>query len=86
MTPDMDWSNIENDHVKTISSFDNSKVEELQEVAKWKTRSLYYNSTKELNLISKPIDCSSSKLIKILNQMKRDLTKSNIVEIHCSPL
>ena len=35
-TPEMKWSNIEIDHVKTICTFDLSKVEELGEAFCWK--------------------------------------------------
>ena len=36
MTPEMNWDNIEIDHVKTISLFDVSKDEELKETFSWK--------------------------------------------------
>jgi len=36
MTPVMNWSNIEIDHVKPISLFDVSKDEELKEAFNWK--------------------------------------------------
>ena len=36
MTPEMNWSNIEIDHVKAICLFDLSKDEELKEAFKWK--------------------------------------------------
>ena len=36
MTPDMNWSNIESDHVKPITSFDVSNDEELNEAFNWK--------------------------------------------------
>ena len=36
MTPEMNWSNIEIDHVKGISLFDVSKDEELKEAFSWK--------------------------------------------------
>ena len=36
MTPAMNWSNIEIDHVKAISLFDVSKDEELKEAFNWK--------------------------------------------------
>ena len=35
-TPEMNWSNIEIDHVKPICLFDVSKDEELQEAFSWK--------------------------------------------------
>ena len=35
-TPEMNWSNIENDHVKPICMFDVSKDEELREAFCWK--------------------------------------------------
>ena len=35
-TPDMNWSNIEIDHVKAICLFDLSKDEELKEAFNWK--------------------------------------------------
>ena len=36
MTPDMNWTNIELDHVKPICMSDVSKDEELKEAFKWK--------------------------------------------------
>ena len=36
MTPEMNWSNIEMDHVKPIGMFDVSKDEELREAFCWK--------------------------------------------------
>ena len=36
MTPEMNWQNIEIDHVKAISLFDVSKDEELKEAFNWK--------------------------------------------------
>ena len=36
MTPEMNWSNIEIDHVKEICLFDISKDEELREAFNWK--------------------------------------------------
>ena len=40
-TPEMNWSNIEIDHVKPICKFDVSKDEELREAFNWKnTQSL----------------------------------------------
>ena len=36
MTPEMNWSNIEIDHVKAICLFDVSKDEELREAFNWK--------------------------------------------------
>ena len=36
MTPEMNWSNIETDHVKSICLFDVSKHEELKEAFSWK--------------------------------------------------
>ena len=36
MTPDMEWSNMETDHVRCICFFDVSKVEELKEAFNWK--------------------------------------------------
>ena len=36
MTPEMNWSNIEIDHVKAICLFDLSKDEELREAFNWK--------------------------------------------------
>ena len=36
MTPEMNWQNIEIDHVKAISLFDVSRVEELREAFSWK--------------------------------------------------
>ena len=36
MTPEMNWTNIEIDHVKAICMFDMSKEEELKEAFKWK--------------------------------------------------
>ena len=36
ITPEMDWSNIEIDHVKPICMFDVSKKEELKEAFNWK--------------------------------------------------
>ena len=36
MTPEMNWSNIEIDHVKAISLFDVSKDEELKKAFSWK--------------------------------------------------
>ena len=36
MTPDMNWSNIEIDHVKPICMFDVTKDEELREAFNWK--------------------------------------------------
>ena len=36
MTPEMNWSNIEIDHVKPICMFDVSKDEELKEAFNWK--------------------------------------------------
>ena len=36
MTPEMNWSNIKIDHVKTICLFDVSKDEELGEAFNWK--------------------------------------------------
>ena len=36
MTPEMNWSNIEIDHVKVNSLFDVSKDEELGEASNWK--------------------------------------------------
>ena len=36
MTPEMNWSNIEIDHVKPICLFDISKDEELREAFNWK--------------------------------------------------
>ena len=36
MTPEMNWSNIEIDHVKAICLFDISKDEELREAFNWK--------------------------------------------------
>ena len=36
MTPEMNWSNIEMDHVKPICTFDVSKHEELREAFSWK--------------------------------------------------
>ena len=35
-TPEMNWSNIEIDHVKPICMFDVSKEEELEEAFNWK--------------------------------------------------
>ena len=37
MTPDMNWGNIEIDHVKPICMFDVSKDEELKETFSWKS-------------------------------------------------
>ena len=37
MTPEMNWSNIEIDHVKAICLFDVSKDEELREAFNWRT-------------------------------------------------
>ena len=54
-TPDMNWSNIEIDHVKPICSFDVSNNDELKEAFCWKnTQSLLKKiiNKKELNLIS----------------------------------
>ena len=36
MTPDMNWQNIEIDHVKAICLFDISKDEKLKEAFSWK--------------------------------------------------
>ena len=36
MIPEMNWSNIETDHVKAICLFDVSKDEELREAFNWK--------------------------------------------------
>ena len=36
MLPEMNWSNIEFDHLKPIRLFDVSKDEELREAFKWK--------------------------------------------------
>ena len=36
MTPEMNWSNIETDHLKAICLFDVSKDEELREAFNWK--------------------------------------------------
>ena len=36
MTPEMNWTNIEIDHVKAICLFDLSKDEELREAVCWK--------------------------------------------------
>ena len=36
MTDDMNWNNIEIDHLKPISSFDVSKDDELKEAFNWK--------------------------------------------------
>ena len=36
MTPDMTWDNIENDHVRPISSFDISDDEQLKEAFNWR--------------------------------------------------
>ena len=36
-TPEMNWSNIEIDHVKPICMFDVSKDDELKEAFRWKT-------------------------------------------------
>ena len=36
MTPEINWRNIEMDHVKPISSFYKSNIEELQKVFNWK--------------------------------------------------
>ena len=36
MTPGMNWSNIENDHLKAICLFHASKDEELREAFSWK--------------------------------------------------
>ena len=36
MIPDMNWSNVEIDHVKPIRMFDVSKDEELKEAFSWK--------------------------------------------------
>ena len=36
MTPDMNWSNIEIDHVKPICMFDVSKDDELKKAFSWK--------------------------------------------------
>ena len=36
MTPKMNWTNIQIDHVKRISLFDVSKDEELKEAFSWK--------------------------------------------------
>ena len=36
MTPEMNWSNIQIDHIKPISSFDVSKEDELLEAFNWR--------------------------------------------------
>ena len=36
MTPEMNWSNVDIDHVKAICLFDASKDEELREVFNWR--------------------------------------------------
>ena len=36
MTPEMNWTNIELDHVKPVCMFDVSKDEELREAFNWK--------------------------------------------------
>ena len=36
MSPEINWSNIEFDHVKTVCTLDVSKDEELRETFKWK--------------------------------------------------
>ena len=41
MTPDMNWSNTEIDHVKLICMFDVSKDEEVREAFNWKILSPY---------------------------------------------
>ena len=43
MTPEMNWSNIEIDHVKAISLLDVSKDEELGEAFDWKNTQPYSN-------------------------------------------
>ena len=35
-TPDMNWTNIEIDHVKPLCMFDLSKAEELKDAFSWK--------------------------------------------------
>ena len=36
-TPEMDWSNIEIDHIKPICMFDERKDDELRQAFNWKT-------------------------------------------------
>ena len=42
MTPEIDWSNIEIDHVKPICMFDVSKDEELKEAFSWKNTQPFF--------------------------------------------
>ena len=61
MTPEMNWSNIEIDHVKAMNLFNVSKDEELREAFNWKnTQPLLkeVHQQKGLTLILLIINCN----------------------------
>ena len=66
MTPEMNGTNIETDHVKAFPLFDVSKDEDLKEAFSWKNTQSYPNmiiSSREQNLISQIIDYNIKKHI-----------------------
>ena len=70
MTPDVNWSIVEIDHGKLISSMEVSKKEELSEAFNWRNTEPLGKlpiNTKELRLFALNTDGNSSKLIKFLS-------------------
>ena len=63
MTPEMNWLNIEIDHVRPISSFDVSKDEELKEAFCWKNTQPWFKEIRSQKGIKYDfLDCSLLKL------------------------
>ena len=62
MCPEMNWSNIEIDHVKPISSFDVTRDEGMREAFNWMNTQIRMKQVyqhKAINLISSRIDYNS---------------------------
>ena len=58
MTPEMNWSNIELDHVQPICIFDVSKDEELREAFNWKnTQPLLKEIHQQKGIMFNLLDC-----------------------------